>query len=486
MINRLEPGDRQISASGWNEMRDIVNNISPGQNTVLTNSKESSLITVKNNTGMNLTPLSIVALTTPVYSRSSSTFAEKAVEYGTEMNCTSPANENDNIAVLQAACKTDGFVKAIGSGYTPCFVYKDENKTYEYAKPVASQTGYLKGTNDPTSVRIVWIASGTGKKEAVVCIDATAAKPEKEYFVINKGNDGTETPTDTPTIFTKGSLHYVKYDGEDWIPSQWNEYSGSSTSGNSSLRRPTGTKLVVCQEDAPNSNKEYKMPYFTPESNIGVPPKIDSYLPTISGTKRCGVKPGEHTFTDKCFDYLVTSSVSPPSAGVGGYSFVYEPVFTALVYVTGAGDNAPIKIGIGDVEMDCLVPTDYDGLSGPSYPDIYENDLIMALIDCTDYTADAIDYSKDYPEHTVLPWYTSCYPSSDENYRQPFLPGRGWQKYNPYQDAWEDSIAVEYIDARNRHLQNGQMWVEKGENEKVAVNKGCLIWIEKVKTNALV
>lgn len=479
MINRIEPGDRQISASGWNEMRDIVNNISPGQNTVLTNSKESSLITVKNNTGMSLTPLSIVALTTPVYSRSSSTFAEKAVEYGTEMNGISPANENDNIAVLQAACKTDGFVKAIGSGYTPCFVYKDEDKTYEYAKPVASQTGYLKGTNDPTSVRIVWIASGTGKKEAVVCIDATAAKPEKEYFIINKGNDGTETPTDTPTIFTKGSLHYVKYDGEDWVPSPWNEYSGSS-SDNSAFERPGGTKLVVCQEDAPNSNKEYKMPYFTPESNIGIPPKVDSYLSTIGGTKRCGVKPGEHTFTDKCFDYLITSRVNAPSTGAGGYSFVYEPVFAALVYVTGTGDNAPIKIGIGNVEMDCSVPTDYDGLSGPSYPDIYENDLIMALIDCTDYTADAIDYSKDYAEGTIMPWFRAS-PWSNPTY-----PGRGWEQH--ILSGGQGEITVVNIDKTSSHYDssNDCVWVEAGTNDKIPVKEGSLCFIRKIKTNALV
>lgn len=487
MINRIEPGDRQISASGWNEMRDKVNGIYSGQNTILTNRNNITMITVKNNTGSNLSPLSIVALSTPIYSRSSSTFADKAAEYGTEMNGTSPANENDNIAVLQAACKPNGLVKAIGDGYTPCFVYKDEDKTYEYAKPAASQTGYLKGTNDPTSVRIVWIASGTGKKEAVVCIDATAAKPEKEYFIINKGNDGTETPTDTPTIFTKGSLHYVSYDGDDWVPSPWNEYSGSGTSV---LKRPTRTKLVVCQEDAPNSNKEYKMPYFTPESNLGVPPKVNSYVSTISGTKRCGVKPGEHAFTDKWLDYLVTSTVSAPSTGNGGYSFAYEPVFSELVYVNGAGDNAPIKIGIGTVEMDCYVPTPTDGLSGPSYPDIYEYDLIMALIDCTSETAEALDYSKDYREGMIIPIYKNWL--SDSSYS---LPGRGWEVYDPYGSTTVD-IFAEFVNSSSPAYTPGGgasgIWVDTNgdgvyaDGKKALVRKGSLAWAVKVKTNALV
>lgn len=476
MINKLNPGDRQISASGWNEIRERVNNIAPGQNTILTGSNNATLITVKNSTGSNLTPLSVVAVSTPIYSRSGSTFADKAVEFGTEMTGISPANEKDNIAVIQAACKTDGIVKAIGSGYTPCFIYKDENKSYEYAKPIANQTGYLRGTNDPTGIRVVWLASGTGRKEAVVCIDAAAVKPEKEYFVINKGNDGTSPARHTPTIFTKGSLHYVTYDGDDWVPSSWNEASSSSTQ----LSRPSGTKLVVCQEDAPDSSKEYKMPYYTPEMNLGVPPLLTNYYQSAGAGCRCGVKPGEHTFTKKCLDYSVNWLSNE------GITLCYEPRFTDAVFTAQNPDGTqPVGVEIDGNVYDCFFPTDYAGLSGPSYPDIYEGDNILVEFDCDTYTAWAIDYSKDYPEHTILPWYTSRFPSMDESYRVPFLPGRGWQKYNPYQDAWTDSIAVEYIDARNRHLQNDQMWVEKGENEKVAVNKGCLIWIEKVKTNAL-
>ena len=479
MINKLNPGDRQISAGGWNEIRDRVNNLIPGQNTILTGSNNATLITVKNSTGSNLTPLSVVAVSTPIYSRSGSTFADKAVEFGTEMTGIMPANENDNIAVVQAACKTDGFVKAIGSGYTPCFVYKDENKMYEYAKPVANQTGYVKGTDDPTSIRIVWLASGTGKQEAVVCIDATAAKPEKEYFIINKGNDGSQTPANTPTIFTKGSLHYVSWDGTDWIPASWNEASSSSTM----IKRPAGSKLVICQEDAPNSNKEYKMPYYTPEMNLGVPPLYNGRTLSIAGCDRCGVKPGEHEFSDKCFDYaLVTNTTNR------GITLLYNPVFFAEVFVTNAGPNpnhTSVLIGIGNEEYECFFPNDYAGLSGPSYPDIYQYDQILVEFDCTSYTAYAIDYSKDYPEHTVMPWFANCYPSSTEANRQPYLPGRGWVKYNPYQDAWTNSIAVEYIDSRNMHLQNGSMYVEKGDSNKVPVSMGCLCWIEKVKTNAL-
>lgn len=175
MINRLQAGDRQISASGWNEMRDRINDISLSQNTVLTGNKNPFLITVKNNTGGSLAPLSVVKIANPTYNRAGETFANKGIEFGTELNGSTPDKEDNNVAIIQGACPTNGFIKAIGDGCTPAFVYKDDDKSYEYAKPVANQTAYLKGTSEPTNIRILWIASGTGKKEAFVCLDAAGS-----------------------------------------------------------------------------------------------------------------------------------------------------------------------------------------------------------------------------------------------------------------------------------------------------------------------
>ena len=465
MINRLEPGDRQLSASSWNEMRDRINNIVPSQDTVLTGNNNPFLITVKNNTSSNLDALSVVKLGTATYTRTGSTFANKGIECGTELNGVAPASESDNIAIVQGACPSGGFIRAIASGCTPAFVYKDSNKNYEYAKPVASQTGYLKGTDDPTNIRILWIASGTGKKEAYVCLDATG-KPSPEYFVINLGNDGTQSATNTPTIFTKGSLHYIVYDSNsgEWVPSSYNEAPSSSTV----LTRPSGARLAICQEDAPNSSAEYHMPYYTPEQNIGVQANFTSSY-NFTMCDRCGVKPGEHTFTDKMWDYNVTSG-----------TYAYEPRFTALVEVTGqTGGNNTVYVELNNEQYEVVVPNTYSGLSGANYPDIYPNDEIIVEFDCAAMKAYAIDYPTDYPEGTFMPWYKSW--NGTKTY-----PGRGWIANDPYPGGYE--VVAERVNPQGAHYSaaDGGVWVENGSNVKVLIREGCIHFVEKVKTDAII
>ena len=159
-------------------------------------------------------------------------------------------------------------------------------------------------------------------------------------------------------------------------------------------------------------------------------------------------------------------------------------ITTATVYGSTGGSNA-VYADINGVTYEILFPDANTGLSGASYPDIYPDDQITVLVDLEAGECYAIDYPRDYPEGTVIPWFSNCNASSAEQYRTPYLPGRGWSKYNPYQDSWTDIIAVEYIDARNRHLQNGSMYLEKGVTDKVPVSMGCLVWIEKVKTDAI-
>ena len=156
----------------------------------------------------------------------------------------------------------------------------------------------------------------------------------------------------------------------------------------------------------------------------------------------------------------------------------------AVVYGTTGGNNS-VYTDINGVTYEVIFPTDQDGLSAANYPDIYPDDRILVCVDLETGECNAIDYPTDYPAGTVIPWFSNCFPGSAEANRTPYLPGRGWSKYNPYQDAWADIIAVEYIDARNPHLQNGAMFLEKGNNDKVPIAMGCLIWIEKVKTNAI-
>ncbi|MBQ3349726.1 MAG: hypothetical protein IJG38_04955 [Thermoguttaceae bacterium] len=175
MINRLEPGARQISASGWNEIRDKVNNIVPGQNTIITGAKNPFLLYVKNNTGGSLSALSVVKLGSATYGgRAEAAFRDKAAEYGTEMNAVIPDSEENNIAILQEAVSTGGVGRAIADGCTAAFIYKDNaNTTYKYAKPIREQTAYLKGSEETTNIRVLWHGSGAGKVNAYICIDAT-------------------------------------------------------------------------------------------------------------------------------------------------------------------------------------------------------------------------------------------------------------------------------------------------------------------------
>lgn len=413
MIKKLQAGDNSIPASGWNEMRAFIQDYSFPQDTFKSPPRNPAYIYVKNVTGAALPALSIVKISTPIYTRSGDTFKNKGVEYGVEMNGAAPSSDSDNIAVIQEAIRPGCIGRAICSGATPCIIHKAENKTYKYAKPVTSQTVYMEGTDDITNYRVLWIATGTGNKEAFIICDASGT-PEPEYFLINPGNDGTQTQANDPTVYTKGSLHYIRYDTSynAWIPYSQNE----ATPSTAPQIRPNGVKLVVCQCDAPNSAAEYKMPYFTPESNIGVPPDISTYNQGFNGTKRCGVLMGEHEFTNGAFDYLVTGlNGSAGTVASGSGTFIYQPQFIEIVQVDGStgGGNNPTADIFGQT-WNVGVPSPSDGLSRASYPDIYPYDVITVLVDCEAQLCLAIDYSRDFPVNDTVVSYNN--PG-----------GRGWE-----------------------------------------------------------
>lgn len=241
---------------------------------------------------------------------------------------------------------------------------------------------------------------------------------EPEYFVINKGWDGTGTAPNTPSIFTKGSLHYITFDGSEWVPHSSNETSSTSRV------RPVGAKLAVCQQDAPTDAKDYHMPYFTPESNMGVPPAFTSSFQFLSGVgaKRCGVKPGEHAFTDKLYDYSVTfnSGVNVGSSGSQTASAVYEynPQFTAIVIVDDqSGGSGVAYAQLNDETWIISFPNSSSGLSAACYPDIYPLDEIVVLVDCEQRLCTALDYSTDYESGTIMAFYGGT-------------TQRGWEAYS--------------------------------------------------------
>lgn len=316
-------------------MRAAVQGIAPGQQQYQSGRLNPAYVTIKNQTGGNLPAFSVVRINGAIYTdRTGDTFKNLAAKNGVELNGYRPGAASDTIAIIQEASPAGSLVKAMVSGATACIVSKADNKAYKYAKPVSNQTGYLEGTDDVTGIKILWIAGGTGNKEAYILL-------------------------------------------------------------------------------------EYNTQFIT----------------------------------------------------------------TATAY--GTVGSGTVYTDINGVTYEVIFPTETDGLSAANYPDIYPDDLIMVMVDLVEGSCYALDYPRDYREGTVLPWFSHCLPDSAEQYRTPYLPGRGWTKYDPYQGSWAEIVAVEYIDARNPHLQNGSMYFEKGVTNKVPVTMGCLIWIEKVKTDAI-
>ena len=394
MIKELHPGDTQISAAGWNEMRAAVQGLTPGQQQYQSGQRCAAYVTIKNNTGSDLPAFSVVKIDGAMYSRSGDTFINQAAQNGVELNGNTPAASTDTIAITQAACASGEFVKAVVSGATACRVYKASNINYQYASVTAGQYGYLTGTDTPSNIRVLWIAAGTGAKEAYVLLDNVA---EGEYFIINPGNDGTQTAAHTPSIFTKGSLHYISYNNGIWTPNVYNEEPSTSTL----LQRPSGSRLVVCQIDAPNSSKECKIPYFTPESNMGVAPNFTSSVSFFT-SNRCGVKPGEHAFTNKFCDYAVVNG-----------AFEYNPQFVANVTVGGlTGGGYDVTADICGEDWLVNFPNSNAGLSATNFPDIYPYDVITVLVDCEAGVCYALDYPTDYEAGSTQAFYQT--------------PGRGW------------------------------------------------------------
>lgn len=468
-MNKAVPGQRHIPAADWNELRDFMNSYSPQPGGMVNNQLNPFFVYVQNDTSDDLPAFSVVKLDGSIYpQRSAADTKDAALNQLLEISGDTPTGElNENIGILQEDVEAGQLGRAIVVGAALCYVQVDNaNTAYKYAKSIDS-VEKLKATNDIGQARIVWKERGTGKKLAYVVLDQSGKHPE--YFVINKNWNGSGTAPNTPSIFTAGSLHYVTWDGADWVPHSDNEATKPS-----SPMRPSGAKLVVCQEDAPNDAKDYRMPYYTPESNMGVPPTISSTWSGYSG-ERAGVVPGEHVFTDKWVDYAVSNN----------RSLVYQPSFIETFQAkgqTGGGNNLYIEINNEQYQVYYPIYSAFGYGSIVNAPDIYPDDEILVRFNAAVGTGDAIDYPTDYPVGTVMPWYTPRMGTPLTSY----MPGRGWQPYEPYWSA-HGEITVERIDKNGNHYDAAGdcVYLEAGNNDKVAVKEGCLRFIEKIKTNAI-
>lgn len=180
---------------------------------------------------------------------------------------------------------------------------------------------------------------------------------------------------------SKGDCYYIDLLEGKWVPTD----STSDTS-----------RLAVCQRDVPAGwLKAFKMPYYTPEMNYGVEPARIAAGQTNAAGSRCGVQPGEHSFTNKRLDYHYKNR-----------RYDYEPVFTFTGPFISGG-----QIEISGRQFDLTFPTPS---AAAKQPDCYSGDTITVEFDADSETATIIECPMDYAVGTIIPTYSGC-------------PGRGWE-----------------------------------------------------------
>ena len=381
MIKQLHPGDTQISAAGWNEMRAAVQGLTPGQQQYQSYQRNPAYVTIKNNTGSDLPAFSVVKIDGAMYTRTSDTFINQAAQNGVELSGVTPAAATDTIAITQAACKSGDIVKAIVSGATAVMILNDSIYTYSYARIKTGVTNYLEPTNDKTPIRLITCPTATG-----------SSTPQGGYAVIDYIDDRQtfSVPTSYASAAKKGAVFRVQLGANGW--QIW-------TSG------PGKYVLAVCQEDMDdNATEPMQMPFYTPEQNYGVLPDMGAAYQADGLVQHRGVITGEHEFSVKRLDYVY-------QAGKYAYcpSFVYSGA--AVSYNNGVGI---------DIEGHTYPVTFSGTYSSTSYPDVYAGDVITVLV--TDgggsaYSSNvtAISYPTDYAKGTVI-----LRPSTD------IITERGW------------------------------------------------------------
>ena len=397
MIQELHAGDRQIPASGWNEMRAAVQGITPGQQQYNSSQRSPVYITVKNATGFNLPAFSVVKLGGATYSRTGDTFINQAIANGVELDGDTPTAPTDVIAVIQEDCPVDGFVKAIVSGVTPARVILDAGvisaySPYMYAT-VNPNSNSLLITNDVTPVRVLYLIND---RRGYVIINNN---DDRQRFIIHcTGSNGLAS------VAKKGAVFKI-----------WQSSNGWEVTNIQNIH-PYHI-YAVCQEDIPDGfTGYYSMPFYTPEQNYGAAPTVavSSGITTSSkNVGRRGVGVGDYEFSNKRLDYCYAHG-----------KYTYEPRFTYTGAAIDRGSTANSRVGIV-IEGHTYAVTfparaSSSGLAMMA-PDVYAGDTITVLVE-ENYTGDysasvtAIEYPTDAVKGTTI-----MVPSDY------IIANRGWQ-----------------------------------------------------------
>ena len=399
-MDKAQPGQRRILAKDWNEFRQFMLDFYQQNGGMVNNPNNPFLITVKNVTGSDLPAFSVVKIDAAMYPDLSDTeLVVETFNKHVELDGDVPdGTDGENIAIIQEDIPAGQLGKAICSGASLCYVN------------VSGDGDAAKSINDTENLelaatgqaRVIWKQSGTGKKLAYVLLDR-GGSDTRETFTINLGKKARDTRTNNPALYTKGSLHYIVRNANGiWVPVTQNESQNPSS--------PVYTRLVYCLETAPNSNAEYKIHYYTPEMNYGERPDFSN----TSGetfTLRCGVKMGEHKFSNKRLDYVYKNG-----------RFAYEPIFLHEGYAV-PGTIQKVGIEIEGTTYDVQFKTAWTQSSTLPhfYPDIWEGDNITVKVDASGDTPliRAIEFPVDYKEGSYI-LTDSMYGSGNDSWR-------GWE-----------------------------------------------------------
>ena len=402
MIQELHAGDRQIPASGWNEMRAAVQGITPAQQQYQSGKLNPVYITVKNVTGADLPALSVVRLSGATYTRTGDTFVNQAIANGVELDGDTPAAATDTIAITQAACAAGEFVRAIVSGATPAMILNDSVYTYSYARVKAGVTNYLEPTNDMTGIRLLYCPTATG-----------SSSPQGGYIILDSVDDRERflitctASNNYASIAKKGAAFKISRGASGWEV---------QTNNNAA----TKYVIAICQEDIPDGYiGNYYMPFYTPEQNCGALPAVSASSGLTSGDSDVGHRGigrnsaagntgFEHEFSNKRLDYTYSH---------GQYAYCPKFIYTGEAVSYNSGVGIVIE---GHTYPVTFTPTALDK-SLTSYPDVYAGDIITVLVEETtnvNYSASvtAIQYPTDCQKGTTI-----MVPSDY------IMTNRGWQ-----------------------------------------------------------
>lgn len=484
MIKKLNSGDRQISASSFNEVRQFVNEFSSGQNTVMVPQSNPVYVTVHNTHTDPLPEYSIVKIVEGSYpDREVDEGTDEALNIGVELDVIVPDNRNNTVAILQEAIDADGYGKAIVSGCSACRLWLDDDEeTYDYAEPYEGlQTGleyyytHLHATKLATNIRVLWHAESDGTTNSVlayVCIGIFAERP----IILDSSllSDSPEQPCDdnSYTLYQSSSTSFGRENHTEidavnnplglpadrpWaiakvngFPNRINgipEYTAIGCDCREFFTIPASSSSNINTGDVYNighGSSSATSNAWVPTANVGGRIAV-SQIKTPAGFNKAVRVPFYCPESNIGYEPKRASNVLDGCrCGVASNEhqftlnrfdylyingkYVYEPVFILTTQaVAGSGSGVYVTINGSNYQVTFRSSFQYPNIA---VPDIYAGDEITVRINASGSTPviTPVTYPTDYATGTIIGGFQS--------------PGRGWEDYDDWKTTSGDFVQV--------------------------------------------